>query len=347
MKNINAQQSFKNFVTAAIICFGLFNSVSCFAQSSFKNENKASSFQYMKKLNSVFDFVEQNYVDEIDPRILYEGALKGMLDAIGDPYTLYLDPNYMRDLSDTTSGSFGGVGLSISKPTENKPNKPAYVEVESPIEDSPGAKAGIHSGDFIIAIEGEPTPEMSMNEVLDKLRGEIGTAVTITILRGANMKFDVKLIRDKIKRLKKRIGKMEKNIRKDKDESLYGLEKYDEELTGLEHELDDVIKSKKQALSEFENTAKKDITDEIKARYAEELNRMKQENDAAYKAQADAESQIKTLSIDISSKYETYIGKENLSVPALDSLLEIMENGNARNIGEAIAYYKQNLTGTV
>ena len=96
----------------------------------------------MKKLNSVFDYVQQNYVDELDPKILYEGAIKGMLDAIGDPYTLYLDSDYMRDLTDTTTGNFGGVGLSISKPTESTAEKPAYVEVSSPIDDTPGARAG-------------------------------------------------------------------------------------------------------------------------------------------------------------------------------------------------------------
>ena len=167
----------------------------CFAESSVENDSKITSFQYVKKLNSVFDFVQQNYVDEIDPKILYEGALKGMLDAIGDPYTLYLDEDYMRDLSDTTSGSFGGVGLSISKAAESTPSKPAYVEVASPIEDTPGAKAGIQAGDLITAIDGLPTPSMTMNEVLQHLRGEIGTPVTVTILRGSSMKFDVTLIR--------------------------------------------------------------------------------------------------------------------------------------------------------
>ena len=173
----------------------LFCSFQCFAESSVENDTKITSFQYVKKLNSVFDFVQQNYVDEIDPRILYEGALKGMLDAIGDPYTLYLDENYMRDLNDTTSGSFGGVGLSISKATESTPEKPAYVEVASPIDDTPGAKAGIQAGDLITAVDGLPTPGMTMNEVLAHLRGEIGTPVTVTILRGASMKFDVTLIR--------------------------------------------------------------------------------------------------------------------------------------------------------
>ena len=189
------KKTFKSISRAALSFVVLTFASQCFAQSSVESDSKISSFQYMKKLNSVFDFVQMNYVDDLDPKILYEGALKGMLEAIGDPYTLYLDSDYMRDLGDTTNGSFGGVGLTISKPTENKPDKPAYVEVSSPIEDSPGGKAGIQSGDYIIAIEGKPTPEMSMNEVLANLRGEVGSPVNITILRGANMKFDIKLVR--------------------------------------------------------------------------------------------------------------------------------------------------------
>ena len=157
----------KIFAAAMLLCAS-----QCFAESSLENDSKITSFQYVKKLNQVFDFVQQNYVDEVDPKILYEGALKGMLDAIGDPYTLYLDSDYMRD-----------------KAAESTPTKPAYVEVASPIDDTPGAKAGIQAGDLISAIDGMPTPNMTMNEVLQHLRGEIGTPVT------ASMKFDVTLIR--------------------------------------------------------------------------------------------------------------------------------------------------------
>lgn len=191
----NRSKFIRNLFIVSVILVLVAGASFVFAQSRNSNESKASSFQYMKKINSVFDFVQQNYVDEIDPLILYEGALKGMLEAIGDPYTLYLDSDYMRDLNDTTSGSFGGVGLSITKPVESTPEKPAYVEVSSPIEDSPGAKAGIQAGDYITAVNGKPTADMTMNEVLGVLRGEIGTPVTVSILRGNNMRFDVKLVR--------------------------------------------------------------------------------------------------------------------------------------------------------
>lgn len=191
----NKNKNIRNYIFIGFIAIFIAGTSFCFAQSRSSNDSKASSFQYMKKINSVFDFVQQNYVDEIDPLILYEGALKGMLEAIGDPYTLYLDSDYMRDLNDTTSGSFGGVGLSITKPVESTLEKPAYVEVASPTEDSPGAKAGIQAGDYITAVDGKPTAEMTMNEVLSVLRGEVGTPVTVSILRGNNMRFDVKIVR--------------------------------------------------------------------------------------------------------------------------------------------------------
>ena len=192
---LNRRKLVKNSFIALFLAMVVIGASYCFAQVKAQNGSKASSFQYMRKINSVFDFVQQNYVDEIDPVVLYEGALKGMFEALGDPYSVYLDSDYMRDLTDTTEGSFGGVGLTISKPVESTPEKPAYVEVASPLEDSPGAKAGIRAGDLIVAVEGRPTSELTMNEVLGLLRGEVGTSVTITILRGTNMRFDVRLVR--------------------------------------------------------------------------------------------------------------------------------------------------------
>lgn len=166
----------------------------CFSQSGLSDERQ-NNFYYLKKLNSVFEFVQQNYVDEIDPKVLYEGAMKGLMGAFNDPYTSYLDTSTIRDLSDTTSGKFGGVGLTITKPTENTLEKPAYVEVASPIEGSPGSQAGIQSGDLLIEIDGTDTSTISMDDVLLALRGEVGTDVKVKVLRGKGMTFEVTLTR--------------------------------------------------------------------------------------------------------------------------------------------------------
>ncbi|MDR1748163.1 MAG: S41 family peptidase [Spirochaetaceae bacterium] len=153
------------------------------------------SRQYTELLRNVFNFVEENYVDDVDPKVLYEGAIKGMLDALGDPYTTYLDASKQRDMNDITMGSFGGVGLTITKPVESSSEKPAWVEVASPIEDTPGWKAGILAGDMIISINDTPTPDISMDEVLGMLRGPVGEDVELVIRRGKNVEFPVTLTR--------------------------------------------------------------------------------------------------------------------------------------------------------
>ncbi|MBQ9537908.1 MAG: S41 family peptidase [Treponema sp.] len=169
----------------------------CFAQSeALTADQKAQQDrQYLEIINSLYYYIQQNYVDEVDAEKLYEGALKGMIEALDDPYSQYLSKNDWRSLSDTTVGTFGGVGLSITKPTENKPDKPAYVEVAQPIDDSPGARAGIQPGDYIVKIDGTDTSTLTMNEVLDRLRGTVGSPVTVTIKRGKKMEFDCTLVR--------------------------------------------------------------------------------------------------------------------------------------------------------
>lgn len=183
--------------TAALVFVSAVFTSQCFAQSSARSASEINeqSRKYMELMNGVYDFVQRNYVDEVDPEVLYRGALKGMLDALGDPYTLYLDNSTFRGLSDTTKGTFGGVGLSISKPFESTADKPAYVEVASPVEDTPGFRAGIVAGDLIVSVEGIDTSTITMDEVLDKLRGPVGEKVNIVIRRGKNIEFPVTLTR--------------------------------------------------------------------------------------------------------------------------------------------------------
>ena len=160
-------------------------------------DSQNSSSRYLQLFEYVFSYVQSHYVDETDPRILYEGALKGMLEALEDPYTAYVDSeSAMRtSLADTTQGSFGGVGLSITKSSISTPEKPAYVEVASPIEGTPGALSGILAGDLIIEIDGTNTSEITMEEVLSILRGPAGTDVTVLIRRGKSMEFPVTITR--------------------------------------------------------------------------------------------------------------------------------------------------------
>lgn len=154
---------------------------------------------------------------------------------------------------------------------------------------------------------------------------------------------EARKIRDSIRLTKKRIKKTEKNIRKDSDESTYGLEKFDMELSDLDNQIENIINDKKEALRVFENQTKAAVVEEIKARYVGRLEEMKRSCENAYSEQRAADEQIKTLSLEITKKYEAYVGKENLTVPMIDALTEIINDGEATNIGEAISYYKKEL----
>lgn len=144
----------------------------------------------------VYRFVERNYVDEIDPDVLIEGALQGLFESLDDPHSAYLDVGEMVRMNDTTAGEFGGVGMYISKPSEEDAgDDPAYVEIVSPIEDTPAFRAGLRAGDLIKEVDGESTSEQTIDTVVDRLRGAPGTTVNITILRGASLEFPVTLER--------------------------------------------------------------------------------------------------------------------------------------------------------
>jgi carboxyl-terminal processing protease len=151
---------------------------------------------YISTMQNVFDLILRNYVEEVDPKALFEGAMNGMFGALEDPYSVFLSESEMSDLSHTTQGSFGGVGLNITKATTPRPDgKPMWVEVASPIEDTPGWRAGINPGDFIIEVNGIPTETISMDEVLSMLRGTPGEQVRLVIKRGEKMEFPVTLTR--------------------------------------------------------------------------------------------------------------------------------------------------------
>lgn len=153
--------------------------------------------ELLREFEQVFRFVQQNYVEEVPPETLLEGAMKGLFESLDDPHSAYLDRDAMRDLTDTTAGEFGGVGIYISKPEPDpaNPENESFVEVVSPIEGTPAFKAGVNAGDLITHIEGESTAELTSDEVVLRLRGAPGSAVTVTIRRGADTTFDVTLTR--------------------------------------------------------------------------------------------------------------------------------------------------------
>lgn len=141
---------------------------------------------------------------------------------------------------------------------------------------------------------------------------------------------------------KKKINHMKRAIQKDKDESAYGLGKFDEELKQLDEELTNFAEEKKKAMVTFESATKYAIAKDIKAKYENELNDLRQRHAQVYEQQKKAEDMGKQFALEISEKYEPLVGKETMTIPLLDKMIECMEAGNAATITEALSYAKAN-----
>ena len=183
-------------VTAVIVAalLAVLIPVRAFAQSQ-----DSESERLLSMFEEVFRLVQQNYVEEPNAEELIQGALDGMFESLDDPHSAYLTPEEFRDLTDTTQGRFGGVGMYISKQDsedgDTEGDEDAFVEVYSAIEDTPAYRAGVRAGDLIVAIEEKSTKKLDMDEVVSRLRGSPGSTVTITIRRGEQKTFPLTLER--------------------------------------------------------------------------------------------------------------------------------------------------------
>ena len=134
-----------------------------------------ATYKNLEIFANLLSVLKNNYVEEIDPEEVILGAIKGMLASL-DPHSSYLKPENYKDLQAETKGSFSGIGIEISM-------KDGVLIVVSPIEGTPAEESGIMAGDKIIKIGEEYTKELSLMEAVKLLRGEEGTAVTISTYR--------------------------------------------------------------------------------------------------------------------------------------------------------------------
>lgn len=148
-----------------------------YSDSSTK-QDKENPYAQMELITQVMELVRKEYVDtnSVTYKDLTYGALKGMLNSL-DPHSQFMEPQVYEDMKEDTEGKFGGIGIVISM------SKEGFLTVVAPMEDTPGAKAGLLPGDRIIKIDGKVTEKMSLQEAVRQLRGDPGTKVTITIFR--------------------------------------------------------------------------------------------------------------------------------------------------------------------
>ncbi|MFV1872645.1 MAG: S41 family peptidase [Oleiphilus sp.] len=142
----------------------------------------------LRKFTDIFGKIKNDYVEEIDDATLLKYAIRGMLSGL-DPHSAYLEPSAFSDLQENTSGTFGGVGIEVGM--EN-----GFVKVIAPIDDTPAQKGGIQAGDLIIKLDETPVKGMSLDQAVDKMRGEAGTDITLTVVRvGEREPLEIKLTR--------------------------------------------------------------------------------------------------------------------------------------------------------
>ena len=143
------------------------------AEAFLLNRLTGSASESVRFLRTM-SLLKSNFNGEVDNHQLFDGAIKGMVEAVGDPYTVYLNQKDYQQLSEMTGGSFGGIGIVFGKRGND------YVVI-SALPDNPGAEAGIKSGDIITAIDDKPTREMNMEQVANKIRGKQGTQVQLEL----------------------------------------------------------------------------------------------------------------------------------------------------------------------
>ncbi len=197
------QNKFKTYKIVMIVAISMFitfmvTSLSLytyFVKNPLVITSKASkeTTEISSKLARYREVIDKYYLGEIDEDDLIEGAIKGYVEGLGDPYTEYISKEDMEDYLSDTMGNFVGIGIYMIKNTEY--NK---IQVLSTIKDSPAEKIGIQSGDLILSVNGVSYDSNGMTTASNNIKGEEGTTVTLEVLRGTQtLKYEIK--REKVK----------------------------------------------------------------------------------------------------------------------------------------------------
>ena len=176
-----------------ILCFALsslllFSSPSIADEDNYSPLDSPSFFEGLNTFTAVFSQIKQMYVDEIDDETLFNNAIRGLIEGL-DPHSSYLEPVDQSKVSESTMGKFGGLGIVIG-------TKGDYIEVVSPIDDTPAYRAGLKAGDIILQIGDQNVSHINLEEGVKLMRGAPGTTIKLTIGRPDIAPFVVEITRE-------------------------------------------------------------------------------------------------------------------------------------------------------
>jgi carboxyl-terminal processing protease len=157
-----------------------------------KSTDSGATYEQLRLFTEVLSIIQNQYVDEVPPKELIYGAIKGTLRGL-DPHSSFLDPESYREMQVETSGSFGGLGIEITLRDD-------VLTVVTPIEGTPAYRAGLQPGDRIVKIDGLVTKDMQLADAVKKMRGRPATKVVITVVReGWTEPKDFEITREQIR----------------------------------------------------------------------------------------------------------------------------------------------------
>lgn len=152
----------------------------------------SDTYRQLNLFGDVFEKIRSDYVEKPEDSKLIESAINGMLTSL-DPHSSYMDAKSFKDMQVQTRGEFGGLGIEVTM-------EDGQLKVVTPIDDTPASKAGVMSGDVIVAIDDEPVQGLSLNQAVEKMRGAVNTPVRLKIARkGVSDPLEVKIVRDVIR----------------------------------------------------------------------------------------------------------------------------------------------------
>jgi len=179
----------KGFVVAAVTSVALVSGAWLLQRET---EPAGSVYQQARLFDDVLAHVADYYVDSLDERQLYQMAIDGMLDQLHDPYSVFLKPEDFRQLSEATTGNYSGLGIQIDV-------RGGWITVVAPLPDTPAERAGIQTGDLIVALDGKSTEGWKQDSAVKALRGPAGTNAELQIRRaGIDKAITYKLTRANI-----------------------------------------------------------------------------------------------------------------------------------------------------
>src|SRR5689334_4843384 len=152
----------------------------------------ADTYRQLNLFGDIFERVRSHYVEKPDDSKLIESAINGMLGGL-DPHSSYMDAKSFRDMQVQTRGEFGGLGIEVTQ-------EEGLIKVVAPIDDTPAAKAGVRAGDIITHLDDEAVQGLTLNQAVDKMRGQVNTKIRLKIMRkGQDKPVEVTIVRDIIR----------------------------------------------------------------------------------------------------------------------------------------------------